>query len=64
MTLLVREATGRFDDRRIRCDEGSETRCTTGFEDEGRRTGAKECRQTVGAGKGKKRFSPGDTRRN
>lgn len=29
-------------------------RCTTGFEDEGRRTGAKECRQTVGAGKGKK----------
>lgn len=54
MTLLVREATGRFDDRRRQCDEGSETRCTTGFEDEGRRTGAKECRQTVGAGKGKK----------
>lgn len=28
--------------------------CTTGFEDEGRRTGAKECRQPAGAGKGKK----------
>lgn len=39
-------------------------RCTIGFEDEGRRTGAKEYRQPVASGRGKEWiFSPGDTGR-